>query len=291
MKSIDALVMSYDDSNGLKRVINTLLKSSVKRIIVAFGFTLSSDGMFLDEITDDRVILLEEKERMGKVASINRALEHSESDILALMSSDLSFDPECLDLLLKYFEDENTGAVVPAVVPVKEKGIVRMAGKLLWYLRNSMLAYLDIVGGCVHGGEFLAMRRELVSKLPLVTNDEEYLCLKIAETGSRVRFAQDIVIHNKTPGNMEDYYTQRTRVIYGHRQMKSLGYSPPVLDFMVPSQLPLFLRIIFKTFARHPLSMMALPVLVILEACSIVMSRTYGKQSDPLKWKFALSTK
>ncbi len=291
MTTIDALVISYDDPSGLERVVTLLLKSEANRIIVAYGSSDDSSCGFVETIEDDRITLLKETERLGKVNSLNRALEHYDADILVMMSSDISIDPSSISRLAGYFSDKQTCAVVPCVVPQREFGPVHAAGRLLWHLRNDMLEYLDRKQNYVHGGELLALRREAVQKLPAVTNDEEYLCMSLAESGSMVRYAADVVVNNRTPGSVRDYFIQRKRVIYGHRQIKTMGFHPPVLDFMMPSHPVLFMRTIMSTFVRHPGSMMALPILAVMEACALVMSRSYEKHADPIKWEFAASTK
>lgn len=287
----DAVVMSFDDPEGLNRVVRTLLCTGVNHIIVAYGTSDGDRVAFLESIRDERLILIKEKERLGKAYSLNRALEHSNADFIIIMSSDISFDPDSLDLMERYFEDRNTGAVVPCVMPEGARGGVGSAGKLLWCLRNELLSYLDTRSGYVHGGEMLAIRRSAVDGLPAVTNDEEYLCMAIIQTGYRVRYARDIVVGNRVPGNAADYYIQRRRVIFGHRQIRTMGFRPPVLDFMLPLHPFIFLYVLFRTFTRHPRSFMHLPLLVVLESCALVMSRSYGSNSDPLKWEFAATTK
>lgn len=291
MKTIDALVISYDDPEGIKHVIGLLIKSLVQKIIVAYGSTDISSYEFLEEMRDERIVLLRENERMGKVNSLNRALEYSGSDILVMMSSDISFNPGFISALERYFRDEQTCAVVPCVIPKKESGLIHAAGTLLWLLRNDMLEFLDRKNGFVHGGELLALRRKAINRLPAVTNDEEYLCMNLSESGLRVRYAGDIIVQNRTPGSVSDYFIQRKRVIFGHWQMKSFGFHPPVLDFMIPAHPVLFTRTLISTLVKHPASMAALPVLAFMESCALVMSRSYEKYSDTVKWEFAASTK
>ncbi len=287
---MDIIIMSYDDPTGLEKVLRLCLNTSARKIIIAYG-NCTPDSFITSGMNEDRLVLLREEVRLGKAASLDRALKYASSDYIAVMSSDIEFNPDFPEKADAYFEDKVTGAVVPSVEPFPVKGSISGAGRLLWALRDKTMQHIDSIKGCVHGGELLILRREAVCGLPDIVNDEEYLCLSVEKSGFAVRFASDIVIRNLVPKNFQDFLLQRERVLYGHREMVERGLKPPVLDFMLLKQPLMVARILFRTLSTHIELAKYLPLLAILETVALIKSKSYGMINDPSKWEFAKSTK
>jgi cellulose synthase/poly-beta-1,6-N-acetylglucosamine synthase-like glycosyltransferase len=286
----EAIVVSYNDPEGLRQLIDPLLSSPFERIVVAYGSSESDDYSFVDEVTDARLIMIREKGRRGKIAAINSCLEFLHGDIIYLISSDIQFDPSAVMEMEQYFSSE-VGVVLPDVIPVERSGLVSRTGALLWQIRNASLRNIVEEGGTPHGGEMIAFRRGLISKMPDVVNDEEYICMLAASEGMKVIYAENVKINNLTAGNVRDYIRQRIRIIYGHRQMWSLGFQPQMMDFLLLSDPMLFFKNIYAAIRkRTDLGAYLLPLLT-LEAISLLGSYRYGRRENVLMWSFAKSTK
>ena len=288
---IDALILSFDDPEGLRNTIELVRKTRAARIIVAYGCSQGQDYSFARNMDDSRLILLRERTRLGKANSLNNALKLVRSEIVAVMSSDITFDPDCFEMANAYFEQNHVAGLVPSVKPLHKDGAVSGAGRLLWSLRNTLLSQNDSNSESVHGGEMLFLRTEHLSDLPNVVNDEEFLCLSLEMKKLRVRYAPDIVVENRVPSNTHDYLLQRKRVIFGHTEMKKFGFNPAVLDFMLPAHPIRFLSVLFLTVLKRPMEASFLPLLLVLEAIALISSRNYGSTSNPTLWDFAKSTK
>ncbi|MCL4451957.1 MAG: glycosyltransferase [Candidatus Thermoplasmatota archaeon] len=286
----EAIVVSFDDPQGLRQMIDPLLSSPLQTIAVAYGSSNRDDYSFLEDVKDARVIKIREKERRGKIAAINSCLDFLHGDIIYLISSDITFDSRVISQIESHFSTE-VGVVFPDVVPVERSGLISRTGALLWQIRSASLKNIEDQGGIPHGGEMIAFRRDLLSRLPDVVNDEEYICMLAASEGMKVVYADDVRIKNLTADNVRDYIRQRSRIIYGHRQMWSLGFQPQIMDFLLLSDPILFFRNIYQALRkRSDLGAYMLPLL-FLETVSLLESYRYGMRKNVLIWKLAMSTK
>jgi cellulose synthase/poly-beta-1,6-N-acetylglucosamine synthase-like glycosyltransferase len=286
----EAIVVSYNDPQGLKQMIDSLLCSSFVRIAVAYGSPNIADYSFLDEVNDTRLIRIREKERGGKIAAINSCLDFMHGDILYLISSDIHFDPSAISEIERCFSSE-VGVVFPDVVPIERPGLSSRTGALLWQIRNASLMHIALKGEIPHGGEMIAFRRELVSRMPDVVNDEEYICMLAASQGMKVVYADNVKINNLAAENVRDYIMQRSRIIYGHRQMWSMGFRPQIMDFLLLSDPLLFFRNIYAAIRkRSDLGPYIFPLL-LLETISLLSSYRYERRKNVLIWSLAMSTK
>jgi len=286
----EAMILSYDDPEGLRQVIGKVLSAPFDRIAVAYGSSGDWDYSFLEQIDDPRLIKIRERKRLGKVAAINSCLDLMHGDLLYLMSSDIVLDPSAILKIEDYFIND-VAVVFPNVEPAERSGIVTKVGILLWQIRSAFLQQIVQRGEVPHGGEMIVFRRDLLSRIPDVVNDEEYICMSAAAEGKKVVYANDVRIGNIAPGDARDYITQRSRIIYGHRQVWSLGFRPQVMDFLLLSNPLLFIRTIFSAMRkRKDLAMYLIP-LMILETISLLSSKKYPRRENVLIWDLAASTK
>lgn len=286
----DAMILSYDDPEGLRQVIGKVLSEPFSRVAVAYGSSGGCDYSFLDRIDDPRLITIREATRRGKVSAINSCLGLLHGDLLYLICSDIVLDPDAILKIEEYFVND-VAVVFPDVKPAEGTGMVTKAGLLLWQIRDAFLQRIVQDGEVPHGGEMIVFRRELLSRMPDVVNDEEYICMSAAAQGKKVVYANSIRISNIVPDNAKDYITQRGRIIYGHRQMWSIGFRPQVMDFLLLSNPLLFMKTIYIAIRkRMDLAIYIIP-LMILETISLLSSKRYPRRRNVLIWDFAASTK
>ena len=286
----EAIVVSFDDPQGLKQMIDPLLSSPFETIAIAYGSSNGDGYSFLEDVKDARLIKIHEKERRGKIAAINSCLDFLHGDIIYLISSDIHFDSNVISQIERHFSAE-VGVVFPDAVPVERPGLTSRTGALLWQIRNASLKNIADQGGIPHGGEMIAFRRDLLSRMPDVVNDEEYICMLAASEGMKVVYADCVKIKNLAADNARDYIRQRSRIIYGHRQMWSMGFQPQIMDFLLLSDPILFFRNIYTAIRkRRDLGAYVLPLL-FLETISLLESYRYGIRKNVLIWKLAMSTK
>jgi len=166
---------------------------------------------------------------------------------------------------------------------------------LLWDVHNRTLDELDGNGRLGHvAGDLLAVRRELVDKLPDVINDDAYLALRVQEKGFQIKRVHDALVWIAGPRSPIDYVSQRSRVLRGHLQLIGLfGKMPSTFEFQVLRKPRQYLGLLVKTVAGLGASQI-LPMFIAgsLELLSIhvaLISSLAKRKHKP--WRIAQTTK
>ncbi len=273
MNEYTAVVISYDDGLTLYRLIKEILVSDVSRVVVMYGGH-NGESESLRKIQDTRLILEENEERLGKCECLNRALTHVTGDFVFVMSGDIEIDHGVFERVLSSFSDD-VGVVVPKVQPRKERGIHGILGAMIWKLHDIQLSYLSARGMNVHGGEFIGIRRSLLKTLPLVVNDDAYLCLSARSSGYYVAYNEGAIVHNFLPLNTYDLIRQRIRINFGHRQLLNMKMDPLVMSTMVLTNRKIFFDILRIYLKKYPRDAFVLPLVFFIELLSITVAQIH----------------
>src|SRR4029077_16881474 len=166
---------------------------------------------------------------------------------------------------------------------------------ILWDTHNATLDELDGQDrlGQV-AGDLVAVRRDLVEKLPNVINDDAYLALRIQEKGFHVKRIRNAHVWIAGPRTPTDYVYQRTRVLQGHLQLiRRFGKMPTTFEFQVLWKPRVYLKLFVKTVARlgpsHFLPLIMAGFLELLSFQVAVLSSLPKRDHKP--WRIIESTK
>lgn len=283
-----AIVFSFNDSVSVTRIASVLLRSGLDEIV----FAMEDDPeslRFLAEINDPRLKVSYSSTRLGKPEAYNRAVKCIKSDLVFLLSSDISFSEDIFDKISDRISPESPGALVK-VSPSSNRVFMERVSTVMWDMRDIELEYYSKSGEMISGGEFLAIRRRFLNGMPDVINDDEYLCLRAQGRGGRLAYYNDIMVENRVPDNLQDFLTQRRRVILGHMEMQNYGYSSPIKAFDRSHPGRTFR--IFLEYVRRRRSLFYLMIAIILEAMTTILSLKdlkHGKATT--MWDVAKSTK
>ena len=184
----------------------------VRLLVVADG---SRDGT--EQIARDAgAEVLFDPVRRGKVAAMNRAMEHVTTPIVAFTDANAMLTPGALHHLVAPFADPVVGAVAGEKrVATSDAGT---GGEGLYWKYESGLRRLDsrlhsVVGAA---GELFALRTDLVEPLEEDTLlDDFVLSLRVAERGFRVAYAPEAVAEEGPSASMEDEWTRKVRICAG----------------------------------------------------------------------------
>ena len=241
-----AIIFSYNDGDLILSPLHSVLKSDVDQVFLLYGGENVSRG--IDGIEDMRLIKVLEKERKGKVSALMSIVPNICGDIVFLLSGDIIFDP----LLIKKCEESfegTTGVVTVRVIPSNSLSFTEKVASLMWEMHDLQLSIMSKRGSNVHAGEFLCVRKGLLRDLPEVINEDEFLCIKAANSGLSVKYLEDQQVHNFVPSNLVDSFQQRRRVNFGHIEIEKIGWDPRIMDTLVFNETPLFLEI-FSSFLK-----------------------------------------
>ena len=262
-------------------------RSGVQQIIWAVEGDPST-GEFLRKLEDRRNIVVFNSRRLGKAAAYNNVYDLISGDLVFLISSDVVFDPGIFEKVESYFN--NYDLLIPSVKASHSEGPIRKVSDLLWEIRNTELRFLNTSGSVIHGGEFVAVRRQFLSRIPDVVNEDALQCICAQQNVARVIYTEDVIIRNFVPSKLSDFIAQRRRINFGYIQLKRMGFRPHVLSFMVTEDFVTFASIMKLFVTQHKRKILLLLVLGMIEIFSRILSTTdYISGREHKFWK-AIST-
>ncbi len=246
---------------------------------------------------DSRVVVLLEKRREGKVSALNKIIRHASGDILVIASADIKIARNTVSKLVEGLMDNREWGAVDSKVELinGDKLLMDRVSNILWDTHNATLDELDGQDrlGQV-AGDLVAVRRDLVERIPNVINDDAYLALRVQEKGFQVKRVQDAQVWIAGPRTPTDYVYQRSRVLRGHLQLISrLGRMPTTFEFQVLWKPRRYLKLLVKAVARlgpsHLLPLIMAGFLELLSFQVAVVSSLTNRDEKP--WRIVESTK
>ena len=248
-------------------------------------------------LRDPRVVVLLEEKREGKVSALNKIIRRASGDILVLACADIRIARNAIPRLVKDLTNHPEWGAVDSIVELVNgsKLLMDRVSNLVWETNNATLDELDHqdrLGQIT--GNLVAVRRELVEKLPDVINDDAYLAFRVLEQGFQVKRAYGAQIWIGGPRTPADYLFQRSRVLQGHLELiQRFGKMPTTFEFQVLSNPQRYLKLLVRTVTK--LGHSYLPPLILsgfLEFLSFhmaIISSLTRRGRKP--WRIAESTK
>ncbi len=249
------------------------------------------------ENRDKRLVVVFEEEREGKAPALNKILQRATGDILVLASADIKLGRNSIPKLVHALSNNDSwGAVDSRVETVNgETQLIDRVSTLIWEVHNEMLDQLDSDGRLAHvAGDLLAVRRDLLDKIPNTINDDAYIALNIQLQGYAVHRVQNALVWIAGPRNPVDYVSQRSRILQGHLQLiKDFRAMPTTFEFTLMWKPLRNLRVLNRVLSRFgPTYLPTLFAALFLEFVSfqaailkLFTRRTYRP------WRVAASTK
>jgi len=122
-------------------------------------------------------------------------------------------------------------------VPIDNQSpLVGKLVNLLWGFHDHTFKQLNDAGLARHATEIFCIRKGIVESIPSETvNDDAYLALVAKKRGWLIKYDAASNVSICGPQTFPDYFKQRRRVLFGHRQVRKLtGESPQHLIFLLP---------------------------------------------------------
>ena len=293
MASFSFGICAFNERRGLSRLIPMLLHQKydheLEKLIVVS--TESKDGT--DELVkewiakDSRVELITEDERHGKWFSVNNLLKRANdvaSDILVFIPADVLPARGAINSLLKHFEDKKVGLVSGHPVPADQTGFWGKIGNTLWEISHQTMNIKAEQGRLFHSsGELMAFKIGIVGSMPATINDDEFIANAIVEAGLEIVYDSDAIVRIWSPRSFKDWWTQRARVLRGHRDLGMMGKEVQSILLDRGLAIDAVRNIVF----RKPRMIPAIFVLALIDSISLIKS----KKPIPVSWEIATSAK
>jgi cellulose synthase/poly-beta-1,6-N-acetylglucosamine synthase-like glycosyltransferase len=227
------------------------------------------------------IALILEPKRLGKSASITRAVQRTKAPILIILGGDGVPDPRAAEAALVAFHDGEVGGVGGRNVPEnKSEGPVAAAMALLWDLHHEVnLLHPKL------GGDIIAVRVDTVTGARLGAIDDAGLEAFVAASGRRIVYNPSLSVHMRVPTTLRDAVVQRRKIAWGYREIERAGYRVSTRCGRLVAQ-ALLRCITTPSRFRH------LPLLLLIESTAYALATVDALSGrDHALWQVADSTR
>jgi biofilm PGA synthesis N-glycosyltransferase PgaC len=300
LATVSVGICAYTELSNAVSLVDQILAIRTKEFQLREVIVATPNQALIEKLVgrDERLRVISEERREGKVVALNKILQRVRGDVVVLASADIRLGEDSLQSLVRrLLDDARTGAVDSHVELLNRKGtLMDKVSLLLWRVHNTTLETLDDGGRLGHtAGDLLAFRKGLVEKIPtMIVNDDAFIALAVKKRGLAVRRVQDAKVWVAGPRTPADYLFQRGRILGGHLQLvRKERTIPPTFEFTLPSNPFRNMKLLMKTIATMGASyIFVFGAAVLLEFDSLILAlwrQFRGK--DQTRWRTISSTK
>jgi len=150
--SVSVLVPAYNEQDSIRETVETILKSDYKNIIEVI---ILNDGSKDDTLKIARALKKKynkvkvlNKKNSGKADSLNKGIEISKGDLIAVVDADSYPDSHAISSMVGFFNDKKTGAVTTRILVRKKDNMLRkmqsIEYKIIAFTRK-LLGFIDSI--------------------------------------------------------------------------------------------------------------------------------------------------
>ncbi|MEW6306434.1 MAG: glycosyltransferase [Verrucomicrobiota bacterium] len=222
---VSVVLVAHNEAHRLEGRVRNLLDArgvsgSLQVVVVSDG---SSDGTveLAKSLSDERVLLVECRERRGKAACLNDGVAAARGEIIVFADARQQFEPTSIPNLIRHFSDPRVGAVSgncsTNTAATSVGGGVDAYWRLEKFVRGSE-SLVDSSVGCT--GAIYAIRKSLFRPLPADTIlDDVVTPMNIVTQGYRVVFDPEAVCFDPQPLEPASEKIRKRRTLAGNFQM------------------------------------------------------------------------
>ena len=252
--SIDIIVPAFNEEKNIADAINSLLSlrypGKMRIIVVDDGST--DNTLSVARSFESKGVVVVSKPNGGKASAINEGLKRADSELVAVLDADSVVQPDALQFMVGYFEDERVMAVTPMMKVWKARTPMQALQRAEYILNSftkKILEQFDSI--TVTPGPFSVYRRKLFDELGgfdegNITEDQE-IALRIQSANYRIASSYGAVVYTDAPEGLWDLFKQRKRWYRGflenlwkYRRLMQPSYGDLGV-FILPSTLVMIL--------------------------------------------------
>lgn len=223
--TVTCVVVAFNEEDRIVTRVGNLLASDypaerLRVVVVSDGSTDRTVG-YLQAMSDARVRVIEQPERLGKASGLNAALAALDSDLVVLTDSRQRFAADTIRRLAGHFGDPAIGAVSGSLEIERTASNVGQAVEAYWKHEKELRAAearFDSCIGCT--GAVYALRRSLFVPLPPDTLlDDVVVPMQAARQGYRVLHDPEAIAFDPQPLDPQLEQVRKRRTLAGNFQM------------------------------------------------------------------------
>jgi len=219
--AVALVVAAYNEEDFIReKMSNTLAldypKDKLELVFITDGSTDSTPDIIREF---PQVLLLHQPERRGKVAAMNRAIQHVQSPLVIFCDANTLLNKDCVREIVKHYEDPKVGGVAGEKKIMQQgKDAAAAAGEGLYWKYESFLKRLDSALFTTVGaaGELFSVRKALFEQAPEGTIIEDFVqSLKLVINGYVVRYEPNAYAAEAPSASIKDEMKRKVRICAG----------------------------------------------------------------------------
>lgn len=219
--AVALVVAAYNEEDFIQEKINNTLaldypKDKLELIFITDGSSDNTPGIISRY---PGILLLHQAERRGKVAAMNRAIQHVKAPLVIFCDANTLLNTACVKEIVKHYENPKVGGVAGEKKILQQgKDAAAAAGEGLYWKYESFLKRLDsslhtTVGAA---GELFSVRKSLFEKAPEGTIIEDFVqSLKLVINGYVVRYEPNAYAAEAPSASIKDEMKRKVRICAG----------------------------------------------------------------------------
>lgn len=216
--SVSLLIPAYNEGKNIGNKLENSLKlnyppGKLEIIVISDGSTDKTEDACM-EYGAKGVKLIVQKERKGKMAALNRAVQEAVGEIIVFSDANTMYDPEAVRMLVGNFGDEKIGcACGNSVFKTEGKSSVEsgfsayMAYERFIWRKESQLKSLLVVDGAIYG-----IRKKLFSPIKETLADDFVNPLNIGTLGYGIVYEPEARAEEKAVSDIHEEFKRKIRV-------------------------------------------------------------------------------
>ena len=221
LPQVALVVAAYNEEDFIERKIaNSLELDYPEHKLELVFITDGSNDLTPDIIRKfNKIKLLHQPERRGKVAAMNRAIHQVQAPIVVFCDANTLLNKECIRNIVRHYADPKVGGVAGEKrIWQNTADAAAAAGEGLYWKYEGALKKLDsdlytTVGAA---GELFSVRRELFESAPEGTIIEDFVqSLKLCVNGYVLRYEPDAYAAEAPSASIKEEMKRKVRICAG----------------------------------------------------------------------------
>jgi len=227
---VSLIVTCHNEENRIDEKLLNTLAIEYKNIEVLIASDCSTDrtNEIVQGYSDNKVILVDVKEHLGKEYAQLQAINEAKGDILVFSDVATRLEPDAIDKMVAYYDDANIGAVSSEDRFISQSGEVVGEGAYVAYemwLRKKESSKSGLVG---LSGSFFSARKEVCEEWDTQSPSDFNTALNCAKLGLVAVSSPDVHGYYKDIKDPGKEYERKIRTII--RGLTSLSRHVEVLN-------------------------------------------------------------
>lgn len=249
--SVTLIIPAHNEESVIGEKIKNALsldyaKDKMEILLILDGCTDKTKAI-AEEFAGDRIKIIEQKPRKGKMAALNLVVPQARGEIVVFTDADVILDAQAIKYLAENFKDKKIGCVGGELIYVSSGKSLVEAGENLYFkydkfLRNkeSKMGTLFVVSGSIY-----AMRKSLCVPIREDLADDFINPISVASKGFGVVYDPRAKAFGKVAKTIKDEFGQKTRMV-----TQGFKASTQIFKFISNKNYIYFFEFIFHKFLR-----------------------------------------